>query len=586
MKKYVTIIALLLLVQQASAFTLFDQLCAFNPNWRNYANRVPLAPARAFTTDREYIQAHLSQVLDILRSNPTSQLSEARYHSRLHLIALLDGYRVAGHFPINYDRHERIPVFIDPHQTHCAVGYLLQQTGHEDAARRIAAAGNYAWVKDIHDAELPEWQQWSGLSSDELKLIQGAYDHYMPNAFILPNKYEIPQKPACITAFFEQTVPGKRKPQQTGYIWCHGDGNNGVLHGRWEQNYAIGIPWIAGYFDQGKRTGQWMEYYQGTHTLCRTENWRDDKLNGVRKRFDRSGNLIEEIMFQEGNAITKTNYDAEQGLVWVRTPLDSTLVYTKVFTSNGRLLARGHEKVYNPGNLLWFQNIELTALNAAAITSRTLSVSNGPGNANAIQPLYLFGGGGLYNTPPLVEYKKEGHWFYYKNDKPIPAYSVSQVALTDLLHTYYPHIGHNVYAALRYFPDAKVMHGYDSVHLVFEDDMLQDFYGYGAADYTRLYMRYHQPRTKGMPPELPYRITRHRRTQPPIIMATGQYNRANERIGIWKHYNNYGNLYKTENYILPQKDGETDDFSSTRRINHFWQTLGWISGWKGYWWGV
>ena len=43
--------------------------------------------------------------------------------------AVLADYARQGRFPINYYRQERIPVFIDEHDTHCAVGYLMQHTG-------------------------------------------------------------------------------------------------------------------------------------------------------------------------------------------------------------------------------------------------------------------------------------------------------------------------------------------------------------------------------------------------------------------------------------------------------------------------
>ena len=107
-------------------------------------------------------------------------------------------YRTTGNFPVNYYQSGRVPVFINENNTHCAVAYLMQQSGNEELARRVAVADNYAWVKDIHVAGVEAWQQASGFKTDELKLIQGAYDTYRPDAFFRPNKYEIPQKPACI----------------------------------------------------------------------------------------------------------------------------------------------------------------------------------------------------------------------------------------------------------------------------------------------------------------------------------------------------------------------------------------------------
>jgi hypothetical protein len=538
MKKYITSILFLLILQQLSAFNLYDQLCAFNSNWKKYKDRLPLQEARVFNSDKEYVQAHLLNVLAILQSNPVSQLDAAQYRSRMHLLQLLDGYRLAGNFPVNYYHDKRTPVFIDPANTHCAVGYLLQQTGHEDVALRVAATDNYAWVKDIQDTGLLEWQRSSGLSLEELKLVQGAYDFYIPNAFTLPDKYKIPQKPARITAYFDNNVNGA--PANTRYIWCYGEGTGNVLNGRWEQNYAAGIPWIVGYFDNGKRTGQWMEYYQGTSILCRTENWRDDKLNGIRKRFDRTGRLVEEILFKDGNAVTKTNYDLEQSLTWIRKPLDSTHVFTEVYTAGGGLIATGHEVVYNPGNLLWFQNIELTALNSFAITSREISTSHATGINDAMHPITL------YETPPLVEYKKEGDWMYYKDCRMDHLSAKRQVSGS------YRYFGKEIFQSIERFTSLeKGSMDCDSIRVIYANNILQDLYAYENAGYTHWQVRYHQQHLLA---EMPQFARQRTQLQQPPVQSIGQYNQANQKTGTWKYYNRRGDLYKLENYILPQSE--------------------------------
>ncbi len=549
MKIYIPVFLLIIVVQQATATTFYDQLCEFNFNWQKYAAQAPEGSARHFASEREYVQAHLSNVLPILRTNPVDHLNAELLNSRLHLIEVLDAYRIAGNFPINYYRQERIPVFIDDHNTHCAVGYLLQHTGHEDVARRIAGTDNYAWVKDIKDQALLEWQSSSGFTLEELKLIQGAYDYYMPNARILPNKHEIPQKPEPIIIYFDS------KPETPENIWCYGEGENGVLNGRWEQNYAVGIPWIEGYFENGNRTGQWKEYYQGTNKLCRTENWRNDKLNGVRKRFDREGALIEEILFKDGVAITKTNYDLTASLRYVRTPLDSNLVRTEVFTFGGGLLAYGHERIHNPGNLQWFQNIELTALNSAAITSRDASQSNGLVLGNGSN----FGGQSLYNAPPLVEYKKEGEWVYYREyGTRVAGPSLSLVQ--DMLHRDYPHFADILYQDIQVLEDLTIGSGYDSIRAEYVDNRIQNFYGDGKED-AYWHISYHdaqarehissfQPWSRRLPGAKPWQFF----IPQPTIKEIGQYNREDQRIGQWKHFAKDGKLYKTENYVIPWKE--------------------------------
>ncbi len=555
MKKLIASALLVLFVHQLSAWSFYDQLCQFNFNWKKHTLRAPAGEAQHFYSDKEYVQAHLGCVLDILRSNPVHQLDAKQYASRLQLIELLDGYRIAGNFPINYYREERIPVFIDGHNTHCAVGYLLQQTGHEDMARRIAAADNYAWLKDIHDPEFPAWQEASGFTVEELKLVQGAYDFYRPDAFIAPDKYETPQKPACILAYFENKSTRLPMEAKKENIWCKGEGANGVLNGRWVQNYAVGMPWIVGYFENGQRSGQWQEYYQGTKQLCRTENWRNDKLNGVRKRFDRSGKLIEEILFRDGNAITKTNYNLQDSLTWVRKPLDSNRVWTQVYNFEGALIAAGHEIIHNPGNLLWFQNIELTALNSAAIHSRDAATSIQLHSAYGQPRFSPFRGISLYNTPPLVEYKKEGDWVYYKEYN--YTRKKSSGSLQSLLLSNYRHFGQELFNSIRMFDDLALTSAYDSIRANYSENNIRSFYGYGALVYTHLQFEYYdfagQNDLSSINVSMAWALNPSQ-ANPAVIKSCGQYNQSNERVGVWKHYNASGQLYKTESYLIPWKE--------------------------------
>ncbi len=547
MKKIITSTLLLLFVIQLSATTYFEQLCNFNFNWKKYALQAPAGEAREFSSDKELIRAHLGSVISILRNNPVEQLNVQQYNSRIQLIKVLDNYRLAGIFPMNYYRKERIPVFIDRHLTHCAVGFLLQHTGHEAMAQRIAAKNNYAWLKDIHDAEFPAWQAASGFTMEELKLIQGAYDNYRWDAFVAVDKYETPQKPACILAYFENEALHKPMAAKPDNIWCQGEGTNGVLNGKWTQNFAVGMPWIVGYFENGNRSGQWQEYYQGTKILCRTEHWRNNKLNGLRKRFDRFGNLIEEIMFKNGKAITKTNYSLEDSLVYVRKPIDSVLVFTEIFFE-GSLIASGRERIHNPGNLQWFQNIELTALNSAAIQSR----DNGSHGNGSFTPTY--GSRSLYNTPALVEYKKEGEWKYYKEFN----YSAKKAptSMRELLVYNYRHFGQSLVNALTLFENKTIKAGYDSLLVQYDNNNLKDFYGYGNNNFIHYAINYYPTDVNSN--VITLSVHRYSNYPPlvsqPVIKDCGEYNQANEKIGNWQYYTKTSKLYKKENYLIAWKE--------------------------------
>ena len=554
------------MIQTAHAKSLYEQLIAFNFNWEKHSNVAPDGNAIDFETDQNYVETHLSFVIPILKANATHEFTAQQKKTRNYLIGLLDEYRKAGRFPVNYFREERTPIFIDEDNTHCALGYLLEQTGFEPIALEIAAEENYDWVKDIQHEAIPELQVLSGFTVEELKLIQGAYDFYMPNAFYAPNKYEIPQKPEVVEAYFEKNS-GRRKAgtDEMANIWCKGEGVEGVLHGRWEQRYSAELPWIIGYFSNGKRTGQWREYYQGTNKLCRTENWRNDKLNGIRKRFSREGKLVEEILFKDGVAVTKTNYDLNQSLRFVRKPLDSTSVYTEVYTLEGALLASGNETVHNPGGLLWFQNIELTALNTFAITSRDISTSGSQnGQESFIDPNT---GSGLYNAPPLVEYKKEGDWSFYKEYTVNYKSDTSQTDLLGKLMKDYQHYWNEFYLVMHEVEDLDIKSGYDSIRISYRDNYAEEFYGYGNDLYSHVEIRYHELRRfplyannhywqadlwsyGGSLAQNSWR-TRDESATYKVVRSLGQLNANNERIGLWKHFDQTHVLFKTETYLKP-----------------------------------
>ena len=327
--------------------------------------------------------------------------------------------------------------------------------------------------------------------------------------------------------------------------------------------FAKGVPWIEGYFNMGKRTGQWKEYYQGTDKLCRTENWRNDKLNGVRKRFDRQGNLIEEINFRDGKAISKTNYAADHSMIWIRKPLDSNKVYTEIYTGGGGFLAAGHELIHNPGNLLWFQNIELTALNSMAITSKTMGSSNS----------MTYGGGGynygalnsndgfttttgLFETPPLVTYIKVGAWKYYKeHNTELPTEEL--ISLKTSLHQSYPHFASELFRNLRVYYDSRFHAGFDSLVVMYENNLLIDFYGYGDGDFAHFQVEYHPviPRIY-----FPYHgRPRHSRFQNEfveerVVKSKRQYDQEGEKIGVWKYFDKKGMLESSEDFTAMKQE--------------------------------
>lgn len=558
MKTIAFFVASLGLGFSSQAGTLFEQLCAFNPNWKHYSQQVPLENQRVFLTENAYIQTHLYFALKLLKSADTRGLSTRQTANREHLITVLDDYRLQNMFPVNYYLSERIPVFIDEQNRHCAVGYLLQQTGYENLALKLAAADNYIWVKDIREPEVLAWQEQSGFTLEELKLIQGAYDSYMPFALELPNRIEIPQKPEVITVQFKKSdLHFSKSKGGTNPVWIRGEGKNGVLHGRWEQNYAPELPWIVGFYQEGKREGKWLEYYQGTDHLCRTEHWKNDLLNGVRTRFDREGYVIEEIAFENGAAILKTNYDQLHSLKYVRKPLADSLVWTEIYDLQScRLLASGHETIYNPGNLQWFQNIELTALNTMSLASQHYSNSL-PGENNRISVKNAQTPVRLYAEPTLVQYRKQGDWAYYI-DFSISYYEDGYLVKDkDLFTRRFTRFGSEILSGAFHFGSEQRIPEFDSLQVSYSEGNMTRFNGYYTDKRFRMEMEWYEKQELGIP-FLRYHNGQYFPSDDPIryiqrIKSYGFVNEHNEYTGKWYHFNPDGQLTRVEEFILPEK---------------------------------
>lgn len=124
------------------------------------------------------IRLHLGNVETALRAGGTGSLSVEQRMRRAAALDWLREYRERGLFPHNHTRPgERVPVFVDEHGTHCAVGYLLKRSGETGLVRDVVAADNNIRVRDLADNErFRSWLKETGLTLEEAAWIQPAYD--------------------------------------------------------------------------------------------------------------------------------------------------------------------------------------------------------------------------------------------------------------------------------------------------------------------------------------------------------------------------------------------------------------------------
>jgi Secretion system C-terminal sorting domain len=162
----------------AQKMTAFDQLRSVNAGWNDQADIDPFLfslPAKDLD-EAGLIKFHLQETEKLLRKRCPGNLTALQKISRENNLNILRAYRLRGIFPINDMHLGRQPYFIDKFNTYCAAGYLMQQSGADKMARDINRLQNFNYLIDISHPDLMNWVNGSGLSLDELALIQPAYD--------------------------------------------------------------------------------------------------------------------------------------------------------------------------------------------------------------------------------------------------------------------------------------------------------------------------------------------------------------------------------------------------------------------------
>ncbi|MEM6788838.1 MAG: hypothetical protein AAF928_16270 [Myxococcota bacterium] len=127
--------------------------------------------------ERRRLDLHFRRVLRHLRSRPPAGLSRRARRRRAKHLTALERYRRRGLFPLN-ERHagRRVPIFVDDHGTHCAMGHLIARAGGTSLVDFVAQTNNLGRVHEL--AAVPAFAAWlaaNGLTVDEAALIQPQY---------------------------------------------------------------------------------------------------------------------------------------------------------------------------------------------------------------------------------------------------------------------------------------------------------------------------------------------------------------------------------------------------------------------------
>ena len=100
------------------------------------------------------------------------RLVEARYVQLRRLAA----YRDHGLFPFNEGQADHpAPIFVDRHDTACAVGQLMRWSGWTEHVAAIQRTNNLVYVPEAKRSPVASWVLTSGLTLEEAALIQPGY---------------------------------------------------------------------------------------------------------------------------------------------------------------------------------------------------------------------------------------------------------------------------------------------------------------------------------------------------------------------------------------------------------------------------
>jgi hypothetical protein len=101
-----------------------------------------------------------------------SVVAELAQH-RAQLIGWLHDYREAGVYPSDAAGNPS-SVFIDASGVRCPMAELLHKSGRDDLVEAVAKEANTVRLADVHVGPLHDWMLASGLTQEEISLVQGA----------------------------------------------------------------------------------------------------------------------------------------------------------------------------------------------------------------------------------------------------------------------------------------------------------------------------------------------------------------------------------------------------------------------------
>jgi hypothetical protein len=92
---------------------------------------------------------------------------------RAQIIGWLHDYRVAGVYPTDA-AGQPLSVFVDAKGVRCPMAELIHKSGRDDLVAAVQREHNAVRLADVHAGPLYDWMLASGLTQEEVALVQGA----------------------------------------------------------------------------------------------------------------------------------------------------------------------------------------------------------------------------------------------------------------------------------------------------------------------------------------------------------------------------------------------------------------------------
>jgi hypothetical protein len=154
-----------------------------------------------------------SDSVDAVESRPVNRRALRRDLARRRalMIRRLAAYSRAGVFPDNHVQPGMLNVFIDDEGHICAAANLIARDGHRDLVEQQARENNFIRLADVHSGAIHDWMLRSGLTQEEIALIQEPYMYIPGDEPVIEQRIDEEEEKRRLQAHFTSVLRELRR---------------------------------------------------------------------------------------------------------------------------------------------------------------------------------------------------------------------------------------------------------------------------------------------------------------------------------------------------------------------------------------